>query len=464
MTQPLLTKHHLGAEEAEQAVIGVVLFRNADYWRCAETGLKAEHFALAVHGRIWSAIGDLVTAGLEASGVSLHRRFAEDHALAEVGGAGYLAQLAKAAMGVTDIRAYALVVLEWARRRAMHEMAKRVETEALDATANIDMLVSETDAMLTEVRLVGGAAGTGPLSMQRSTELALAAAERAHQNKKVDGVATSLRALDRQLGGFAKSDLIIVAGRPGMGKTALAGRIAKHTAADGHATAFISIEMSAEQLTQRMIADETGIPVNRIKSGELNSDEMHRIMDAGAGLANLPLFIDPSAEVSPADIRARLKRLQASLPNGLGLIVLDYLQLMHADVRRRDNRVQELTEITRALKVMAKDFNVPLIALSQLSRQVEQRDDKRPQLADLRDSGSIEQDADVVIFVYREEYYLKKSEPTDPKKRDTWEERLQAVAGRAELIVDKNRHGPTGSVHVAFNGRFTRFENIDDRA
>lgn len=455
----------LAATQAEQAVIGGVFMRNDAYWACAEAGLKPEHFSSTLHQRLWEAVSDLLVAGSEAKPVALHRRFAGDEELAQHGGARYLAELAAAAVGIVDVAGYAGIVVDWAARRQMYGLAQRLEAEALDGQAETGKILAMAETALADCRLMGAKAGQGPVSMTQATKGALEAAERAYQRKMVDGVSTSLRGLDSLLGGFAKSDLIVLAGRPGMGKSALASRFVTEAAREGHGAGFFSLEMSAEQLTQRIMADRCSIDVSRIKTGRLIDGEMHAIIEASRQIETLPIVIDATPQVTPADIRARLKRLQPALKGGLGLVVVDYLQLMQSDMARRDaNRVLEIGQITGALKGIAKDFNVPLIALSQLSRAVEQRDDKRPQLSDLRDSGSIEQDADVVIFVYREEYYLKKSEPTDPTKRSQWEERMARAAGRAELIVDKNRHGPTGSAMVAFNGKFTRFENLDERA
>jgi replicative DNA helicase len=288
----------------------------------------------------------------------------------------------------------------------------------------------------------------------------------------LSGIATSFVDLDQRMGGLQASDLIIIAGRPSMGKTALATNIAYHVAKayaasrdsdtppDGAVVGFFSLEMSAEQLATRIISEQSQIPSERIRRGRIDSDEFDRIVEVSQELQNLPLFIDQTGGITVAQLAARARRLKRQ--RGLGFIVVDYLQLLSGSSRRaQEGRVQEVSEITTGLKALAKELHVPVLALSQLSRQVEQREDKRPQLADLRESGSIEQDADVVMFVFREEYYLERNQPREnTEEHRQWQQDMEAVTGKADVIIGKQRHGPTGTVTLQFTPEFTRFSNL----
>jgi replicative DNA helicase len=291
---------------------------------------------------------------------------------------------------------------------------------------------------------------------------------------KLSGMATGLTDLDRQMGGLQPSDLVIIAGRPGMGKTALATNIAFNIARtyqgekqpdgviktlNGGIVGFFSLEMSAEQLATRIIAEQSGIPSYKIRRGDIREDDFVRITEVSREMATMPLYIDQTGGISIAQLAARARRLKRQ--RGLDVLVVDYLQLLSGSTKKSDNRVQELTEITTGLKALAKELAVPIVALSQLSRQVEQRDDKRPQLSDLRESGSIEQDADVVLFVFREEYYLKNKEPKmGSEEHFKWQAEMEHAHGRAEVIIGKQRHGPTGTVPLAFQADVTRFSNL----
>jgi replicative DNA helicase len=302
-------------------------------------------------------------------------------------------------------------------------------------------------------------------------------AARAYQREgKLSGLATGLTDLDTKMGGLQSSDLIIIAGRPGMGKTALATNIAYNVArawrgevrADGHIdtmnggiVGFFSLEMSAEQLATRIIAEQTGIPSSTIRRGGIHELDFEKIKDVAIELQHLPFFIDETGGLTVAQLAARARRLKRQ--KGLDLVVIDYIQLLQGSTRRAlEGRVQEVTEITTSLKALAKELNVPVLALSQLSRQVENREDKRPQLSDLRESGSIEQDADVVMFVFREEYYLSNKEPRPGTDEYTkWQLEMAAVHGKAEIIIGKQRHGPTGTVNLQFEAAVTRFDNLE---
>jgi replicative DNA helicase len=276
------------------------------------------------------------------------------------------------------------------------------------------------------------------------------------------------------MGGLQSSDLIIVAGRPGMGKTALATNIAYNIAkahraevqadgtnktVNGGIVGFFSCEMSAEQLATRILSEQASIPSSMIRRGGINQQEFDRIRDYTIELEHLPLFVDETGGLAIAQLTARARRLKRQ--RGLDVLVVDYIQLLQGSSKRSDNRVQELTEITTGLKALAKELNIPILACSQLSRQVEQRDDKRPQLSDLRESGSIEQDADVVMFVYREEYYLKNKEPRPgTEEHIAWMAQMETAHGRAEVIIGKQRHGPTGTIELQFDAEVTRFGNM----
>ena len=290
----------------------------------------------------------------------------------------------------------------------------------------------------------------------------------------LSGIATGMSDLDRMMGGLQSSDLVIVAGRPGMGKTALATNIAfniakayefrqkpdgSHETVNGGIVGFFSLEMSAEQLATRIIAEQSQVASYKIRRGDITEHDFHRVAEAAREMQQIPFYIDQTGGISIAQLTARARRLKRQ--RGLDMLVVDYLQLLSGSKSREGNRVQELTEITTGLKALAKELAVPVVALSQLSRQVESRDDKRPQLSDLRESGSIEQDADVVIFVFREEYYLKNKQPREGTEEFlTWQTDMERVHGRAEVIIGKQRHGPTGTVELAFEGEFTRFSNL----
>jgi replicative DNA helicase len=322
-----------------------------------------------------------------------------------------------------------------------------------------------------------GRYGGGFQKFETALTTAVDMAARAYQRDgKLSGLATGLTDLDTKMGGLQSSDLIIIAGRPGMGKTALATNIAYNVArawrgevrADGHIdtvnggiVGFFSLEMSAEQLATRIIAEQTGVPSSTIRRGGINELDFEKIKDVAVELQHLPCFIDETGGLTVAQLAARARRLKRQ--KGLDLVVIDYIQLLQGSTRRAlENRVQEVTEITTSLKALAKELNVPILALSQLSRQVENRDDKRPQLSDLRESGSIEQDADVVMFVFREEYYLSTKEPRPGSDEYTkWQVEMAAVHGKAEIIIGKQRHGPTGTVNLQFDAAVTRFDNLE---
>lgn len=443
--------------QCESAVLGTVLRDNKAYWICTSAGLQPEHFASDLHASLWRNIGALLQLGQQASPATVLARLANDEALRSAGGPNFLAGLATASGGVRDLPSYAAAVRDWAVRRSLVRLSLDMERLAGDGERSVANLVQDFEA-----RLVGCAsihtlpAMTG---MALAGQQAQAEHERAQQHGALDGVPFGLKALDAVVGGAARSDLVVIAGRPGMGKSALAQHIALHNARAGRQVVLFSLEMSAEQIGSRAIAQECGISTDRLRRGDITPAELEATRRAVATL-DLPLTIDDSGGLTPAQIEARLRN-KAIRDGRIDLVLIDYIQLMR-NTGHAENRVQELTAITGYLKAMAKRLDVPVIALSQLNRAVETRDGKWPQLSDLRDSGSIEQDADCVVFVYREEYYLLGEEPRgkSDEARQRWTDRLAAASGKADLIVAKNRHGACRSAVVGFDDRLTRFHDL----
>lgn len=439
--------------EAEQAVIGSILSNNECYQRVSET-LKPEHFADPLHGKLYDAAARLIGRGQVVSAFSLKTYVENDPDLKAVGGATYLAKLLGVSVDAIDAASYAALVRDQAVRRKLIDLAAQLTAAAYEPQPDESAadLIERTERGLYD--LASGHVDGGFQGFSASLTESIKAAEAAYKRDGgMAGLATGLRNLDRMLGGLHRSDLVVLAGRPSMGKTALATNVAVHAAKAGQRVGFFSLEMSCEQLATRILADEVGLSSHYIREGKLNSAEFDRVMSASHALQDLPLSIDDTPALSIAGLRTRARRLQRQ--QGLDLVVVDYLQLADAaESRKREGRVQEVSEITRGLKALAKELDVPVLALSQLSRNVEGRSDKRPQLSDLRDSGTIEQDADVVMFVYREEYYLERSD-----KRGTPDH--IASMGRADLIIDKQRHGPTGTVPVRFDAALTRFSDLE---
>jgi replicative DNA helicase len=470
--------------EAEQALLGAMLASNAAYHRVSEF-LLPDHFADPVHGRIYGAVAKLIERGQIANAVTLKNLFDQDEALAEIGGAAYLARLANSVVTIINAADYGKTIYDLHIRRQLIGIGEDVVNDAysFDLDRDAKLQIESAEKKLFDLATTGRAEG-GFQAFNTALAAAIVQAEAAFKRAgRTTGVSSGFTDLDKLLGGLHPSDLVILAGRPSMGKTALATNIAFNaakayrterqqdgtvTVADGAIVAFYSLEMSAEQLALRILADQSGVSGDRIRRGDVSHEDFDKFVLASQELATLPLFIDDTPALSIAAVRTRARRLMRQ--QGLGLIVVDYLQLLQGspDGRGSENRVQEISEITRGLKALAKELNVPVIALSQLSRAVEQREDKRPQLADLRESGSIEQDADVVMFVFREEYYLSRSEPMHRSEEsqekfneryDRWQERFSQVHGTGEVIIAKQRHGPIGKVTLRFNGDTTRFEN-----
>ena len=467
--------------EAEQALLGSILVNNIAHEKISEL-LTPNDFYDPVHGRIYDAMSTLINRGQIADPKTLRGLFDNDPALASLGGAQYLGDLAASVISIINVEDYARLIHDLYLRRQMIILGEDVVNEAyrhdLDRPATNQIETAE--ARLFELAQTG-TMDRGFIRLEKALVTSLKMAEEAHKrDSHVTGVTTGLRDLDRKMGGLQKSDLLILAGRPSMGKTALATNIAFNAAEawyrtdgkEGSGVAFFSLEMSSEQLATRLLGEHSRVPSDKIRRGEVKSEDFTKFMEATKTLSRVPLYIDDTPALSVASLRTRARRLKRIVPH-LGAIVIDYLQLLHGSSSRgNENRVQEVSEITRGLKALAKELNIPVVALSQLSRAVEMREDKRPQLADLRESGSIEQDADVVMFVYREEYYHARSEPTRRQDEDDgkfntrhqrWMERGEEIRSIGEVIIAKQRHGPIGTVELHFDGQFTRFSDLERR-
>jgi replicative DNA helicase len=461
--------------EAEQALLGALLYDNAAYERLSDR-LQARHFYEPFHQRLFAALESHIRKGQLAEPILLADEFKKDPAFEELGGVRYLADLVDRAPPAANAPDYARAIYDLALRRDLIRIGGEITVEAQAHDADIsarDQIESAEQKLYTLAE--SGTASTGFIPFADAlTGAVQMAAEAYSRDGGLAGVSTGLTDLDKQLGGLHPSDLLILAGRPSMGKTALATNIAFHVArnyawepqpdgtrktVNGGVVAFFSLEMSAEQLAMRLLADVSGVSSDRLRKGEIDASEFGRVRDGAIEVQEAPLFIDATGGLSISKLTARARRLKRQ--HGLDLIVVDYLQLVTTDGSKGDNRVQEVSAITGGLKALAKELGVPVIALSQLSRQVENREDKRPQLSDLRESGSIEQDADVVMFVYREAYYLSRAEPREgTPEHMTWQEDLEKINNVAEVIIGKQRHGPIGTVKLHFHGDTTKFGNL----
>ncbi|GHU21673.1 replicative DNA helicase [Alphaproteobacteria bacterium] len=452
--------------EAEHSLLGAILMNNECYEDVCEIILPI-HFAVPVNGKIYAAICTLISQGLIADPITLRAYFEKHDELQNIGGGGYLVQLVNSVVSIGGAKDYATLIRDLYLRRQLillgEDISEKASTFDLDVNAvdQIERAESRLYEMATADKRAGVMSFSGALS---STMSVLEAAYKS--DSSVVGITTGFRDLDKSLGGLGRSDLVILAGRPSMGKTALATNIAFNAAMahqkktdGGGKVLFFSLEMSKEQLVTRILSQEAGIPSERIRRGEIREEEFVKLGEASRKIVELPMFIDDTPALNISAVRSRARKLQRQY--GLDLIVIDYLQLLQGNPEKKnDNRVLEISEITRTLKSIAKELYVPVMALSQLSRAVEARDDKRPQLSDLRESGSIEQDADVVAFVYRDEYYESRREPSDPEEHQKWFNRLTLVHNLAEVIVAKQRHGPIGTTRLFFDGKYTKFDNL----
>ena len=459
--------------EAEQQLLGAILTNNDVYDRVAQI-IGAQHFYDPVHARIFEVASARIAKNNLASPVTLKAFFEDDEGLRELGGPAYLARLAGAAISAFAVRDYASMIYDLAIRRDLIRLGRDISAKAskVDVASEPKEQIVEAEQALYQLA-EQGQTESGFQSFLKAVTDAVNVANAAYQREGgLAGLATQLIDLDGKLGGLHKSDLLILAGRPSMGKTSLATNIAfniakayrrgtRHDgsegAIDGGVVGFFSLEMSAEQLAGRILAEASEISSHKIRQGDLDEGEFRRFVDAAKALESCPLFIDDTAAIPIAQLAARARRLKRT--HGLDLLIVDYLQLVRGT---SDNRVQEIGEISMGLKAIAKELDIPVLALSQLSRQVESREDKRPQLSDLRESGSIEQDADVVMFVFREEYYVEREKPSDEKLDEMadWQERMSRLHGKAEVIIGKQRHGPIGTVELSFESEFTRFGNL----
>jgi replicative DNA helicase len=466
--------------EAEQALLGAILVNNEAFYRVSDF-LEPRHFFEPVHQNLYEITGSLIRVGKIANPVTLKTFLPADVDIAGLTVSQYLARLAAEATTVINAEDYGRTIYDLAIRRSLIVIGEEMVNVAFDAPVDFAPRdqIEDAERRLYELAETGKYDG-GFQRFAAALTTAVDMAARAYQRDgRLSGIATGLQDLDRMMGGLQQSDLVILAGRPGMGKTALATNLAYNVArawqgevrpdgqretVNGGIVGFFSLEMSAEQLATRIISEQTEIPSYRIRRGEIDPSDFDRIASVAREMESIPLYIDETGGLAIAQLAARARRLKRQ--KGLDLLVIDYVQLLQGSTRRaNENRVQEVTEITTGLKALAKELNVPILALSQLSRQVENRDDKRPQLADLRESGSIEQDADVVLFVFREEYYLKNKEPrAGTDEHFKWQTDMEAVHGKAELIIGKQRHGPTGTVQLQFKADVTRFSDLADES
>ncbi|MFU8898644.1 replicative DNA helicase [Roseinatronobacter thiooxidans] len=460
--------------EAEQQLLGAILVNNDVYDRISSL-VKPEHFHDPVHQRIFEIASTRIRKNALASPVTLKAFMEEDEGLKELGGPAYLARIAAAAISAYAARDYAQMIYELAVRRDLIRLGQDISARAaqMDVTSEPKEQIVEAEQRLYKLA-EQGVAERGFQSFLKAVTDAVNMANAAYQREGgLAGISTGLIDLDKKLGGLHPSDLIILAGRPSMGKTSLATNVAfniakaykhglKHDgsegAVDGGVVGFFSLEMSAEQLAARILSEASEVPSEQIRRGDMTEGEFRRFVEAAKALEACPLYIDDTPALPISQVAARARRLKRT--HGLDVLMVDYLQLLRGT--SKESRVQEVSEITQGLKAIAKELNIPVIALSQLSRNVESREDKRPQLSDLRESGSIEQDADVVMFVYRDEYYREREKPGEDEheKMATWQAKMETVHGKAEVIIGKQRHGPIGTVELSFEGRFTRFGNL----
>src|ERR687886_1059265 len=462
--------------EAEAALLGALMIDNR-LVEDVQLKLRSDHFYEPLHGRIYEAILRMTDGNRVANPVTLRPLFESDESIKEVGGPAYLAQLTGSGAAVIGARDFAGQIYDLALLRALISVGRDLVEGALDTSEDVAPLaqIERAETELYKVAEEGGAEGRAK-SFSDATKEALEIAERAlNSGGHLSGFTTGLDALNAKIGGLHKSDLIIVAGRPGMGKSALGTNMAFAAArrflrdtedgiepskSAGTPVALFSLEMSADQLATRILAEQSGISSENLRMGRISQQEFRQLARAAAELQSLPLYIDDTPGLTIAALRARARRLKRQ--KGIGMVIVDYLQLLQGTGKGSagDNRVQEISEISRGLKQLAKELDVPVMALSQLSRAVEQREDKRPQLSDLRESGSIEQDADIVMFIYREEYYTAAKAPAeDHPDFAEWQEQMGRAYGKAEILVAKQRHGATGKVRVKFESRITKFSD-----
>ena len=456
--------------EAEQALLGSILVNN-DIIDEISTIINSVIFYDPAHIKIYEVIENLNNKGMVANPITLKNFFEKDNMLEEVGGTEYLVKLTRFSGSIKQAIDYAKIIHEMYLRRELVMVSDKLSSDTLNSNyqeRNADKIIEDTEKSLYDLA-EKGSFSQSYLKFNKALDQTIQMATLAMQSDQgVVGVPTGLKDLDEKLGGLHKSDLIILAGRPSMGKTALATNIAFNASQhfmrreENASVAFFSLEMSSEQLSTRILSEQARIKSDDIRRGKVTEEEINRYIETSRNIYNLPLFIDETPAISIAALSNRARRIKRL--HGVGLIVVDYIQLMQANSSKYEGRVQEISEITQGLKALAKELAVPILALSQLSRAVEQRDDKQPQLADLRESGSIEQDADVVMFVYREAYYLERKQPKlGSIEHAEWQSKMNDVNGLADIILGKQRHGPTGTVKVEFEGIYTKFKDLTQK-
>jgi replicative DNA helicase len=453
--------------EAEQALLGSILVNN-DIIDEISSLVSSNTFYDPAHVKIYEVIESLNNKGMIANPITLKNFFEKDNMLNEVGGTEYLVKLTRFSGSTKQAIDYAKIIHEMYLRRELVQISDKLSNDTLNANSqeqNAENIIEDTEKSLFDLA-ERGSFSQSFLKFNQALDQTIEMATLAMQNDQgIVGVPTGLSDLDEKLGGLHKSDLVILAGRPSMGKTALATNIAYNAAQnilrrqEKSSIAFFSLEMSSEQLSTRILSEQARIKSDDIRRGKVTEEEVNRYIETSRNIYDLPLYIDETPAITIATLSNRARRIKRLF--GLNLIVVDYIQLMRSSSNRNDGRVQEISEITQGLKALAKELAVPVLALSQLSRAVEQRDDKQPQLADLRESGSIEQDADVVMFVYREAYYLERKQPKlGSIEHAEWQSKMNDVNGLADIILGKQRHGPTGTVKVEFEGIYTKFKDL----
>jgi replicative DNA helicase len=466
--------------EAEQGLLGAILVNNDAFYRVSDF-LEAKHFFEPLHQTIYETASSLVRMGKIATPVTLKTFLPADIDIGGMTVGQYLARLAAEATTIINAQDYGRTIYDLSLRRDLIGIGEDMVNVAYDAPVDFAPRnqIEDAERRLYELAESGRYDGGFQKFSQALTTALDMAAKAFQRDGKLSGISSGLRDLDAKMGGLQHSDLIILAGRPGMGKTSLATNIAYNVAqaykgelqpdgtmkaVNGGVVGFFSCEMSGEQLATRIIAERSGISSSLIRRGGITEADFEKLRDCSIELQTLPFYVDETGGISISQVMARARRLKRQ--KGLDLLVIDYIQLLSGSGKRgNDNRVQEVTEITTSLKALAKELAVPIIALSQLSRQVENREDKRPQLSDLRESGSIEQDADVVVFVYREEYYLAAKEPRPgTPEHEKWQTDMGLAHGKAEVIIGKQRHGPTGTVELQFDASVTRFGDLGHEA
>ena len=452
--------------EAEQSVIGSILVSN-EIFDDINTIISASNFYDPMHQKIFSAIENLIYKGMLANPITLKNYFESDKD--EINIPEYLVKITKFSTSTRQATEYSKIIYDMFVRRELIKISEQtIDTAKInDLNINGQNIIENSERLLFDLA-EKGSFNSSLVKFDEAMKKTIEMASAAYKNEEgIVGVPTGLRDLDDRLGGLHQSDLIIIAGRPSMGKTALATNIAFNAAQklqEGQrksSVAFFSLEMSSEQLSTRILAEQSRIKSNDIRRGRISDEQFDKFIETSKNIAELPLYIDETPAISIAAMSNRARRIKRLF--GLDMIVVDYIQLMRGSINNKDGRVQEISEITQGLKAIAKELSVPVVALSQLSRAVEQRDLKKPQLADLRESGSIEQDADVVMFVYREAYYLERQEPRPATvEHAEWQAKMNEVSNLAEIIIGKQRHGPTGNVMLEFEAMFTKFKDTQN--